>query len=383
MSNLRELTVLPAICALIVGIGCRQESTSEKPANLPAQMRFPVARNGEPILLPIMSQGKKLSFLLDTGSQYTCFDSSLPLGQPKKQARFGNSNRQVVWSFYATPEAFLGDHDLQDSVESVLGLDLSAARENNGLQIDGILGMDFLSNYVLHVDADAGECLILETAPKQLGEPFGLVFQNGLPFLQASIANYGELSFLLDTGSFGLGSGSLEKQVWVELVDKRRMRASGKIDELTAFGFVRTDLAKGGSIVVKDFAVQEPVFFRLDQSILGLGFLSRFRFTFDFPNKVIYMDRGKSYDRRDGRDLSGMFLVRKNDKTAVKMVAKGGPADKAGVCNSDVLLRLDERDVRGLSMFQLRRLLSKEGAITVSLSRPDGKLYTSVLQLNE
>src|SRR5258707_13729922 len=107
MSNLRELTVLPAICALIVGIGCRQKSSSEKPADLPAKMRFPVARNGEPILLPIMWQGKKLSFLLDTGSQYTCFDSSLPLGEPKKQARFGNSNRQAVCTFYANPEACL------------------------------------------------------------------------------------------------------------------------------------------------------------------------------------------------------------------------------------------------------------------------------------
>ena len=169
--------------------------------------------------------------------------------------------------------------------------------------------MDYLSHHVLHVDADAGECLFLETASKQIGEPFGLIFQNGLPFLQASIANYGESSFLLDTGSFGLGSGSLEKQVWAELVDKGRMRASGTLDELTAFGFVKTDLAQGGSIVLKDLSVQEPVFFRFDQSILGLGFLSRFRFT-RLPNKVIYLSKGRSMTY--GRDLSGMFLVRKN-----------------------------------------------------------------------
>ena len=86
MSKLRRLTVLQLVCALIIGIGCRQKSSSEKPASLPAKMRFPVARNGEPILVPIVWQGKKLSFLLDTGALYTCFDSSLPLGEPKKQA---------------------------------------------------------------------------------------------------------------------------------------------------------------------------------------------------------------------------------------------------------------------------------------------------------
>ncbi len=383
MSNLRDLTVPPVICFLIIGIGCRQKASSEKSANLSAKMRFPVARNGEPILLPIKWQGKNLSFLLDTGSRYTFFDSSLPLGEPKKQARFGNSNRQAVWSFYATPEAFLGDYDLRDSVESVIGLDLSTARENNGLPIYGILGMDFLSHHVLYVDADAGECLFLEMTPEEIGEPFELVFQNGIPFLQASIANYGESSFLLDTSSFGLGSGSLEKQTWVELVDKGRMRARGTLDELTAFGFVKTDLAQGGSVILKDLAVQEPVFFKFDQSILGLGFLSRFRFTFDFPNKVIYLNKGRSYDRRDGRDLSGMFLVRKNDKTSVKQVARSGPADTAGVCKSDVLLRIDEKDVSELSMFELRRLFSREGSITVTLSRPDGKPYTGTLILNE
>ena len=64
------------------------EPGSDVPNNLILE-RFPISKRGDALVVPVRIEEKDHLFLLDTGSNMTVFDPSLPLGEPrgKVQAR--------------------------------------------------------------------------------------------------------------------------------------------------------------------------------------------------------------------------------------------------------------------------------------------------------
>src|SRR5206468_2611403 len=70
-----------ALCCLGASSVCPGQTDTQVPNDSVVQ-RFPVAKNGDALLLPVTIQGKTHLFVLGIGNARSVFDSSLPLAKP-------------------------------------------------------------------------------------------------------------------------------------------------------------------------------------------------------------------------------------------------------------------------------------------------------------
>src|SRR6185312_6973813 len=64
---------------------------------------------------------------------------------------------------------------------------------------------------------------------------------------------------------------------------------------------------------------------------LGVGYLSRYVVTVDFPHHRLFLKQGRAYDRVDRVDHSGITIARRDGHVEVYRVWAGSPAADAGV----------------------------------------------------
>jgi len=111
-----------------------------------------------------------------------------------------------------------------------------------------------------------------------------------------------------------------------------------------------------------------------DAGSIGTGVLKRYTVTFDYPGRRLFLEprriRGGGHDPWDG---AGMWLVGGDGGFEVTDVLAGGPADRAGIENGEVIVAVDGRDAAGLSLPELRRLLSDDRAGAVVRLRIRGE----------
>jgi hypothetical protein len=112
---------------------------------------FKVAKQGDPILLPVKFKGKEYLFVLDIGCSMTTFDTSLisELGDVKEIARAQTGGGDMIdTQLFDAPEAFFGPLNLRDCVQ-VICVDIGILGLISGRKISGVLGMNFLKKYVV------------------------------------------------------------------------------------------------------------------------------------------------------------------------------------------------------------------------------------------
>jgi S1-C subfamily serine protease len=98
-----------------------------------------------------------------------------------------------------------------------------------------------------------------------------------------------------------------------------------------------------------------------NRNILGLNYWSRYVVTFDFPNSVIYLKKGRRFNEPEMDNRTGLSLIRKQGQTLVTSVKKGSVAAQGGVTPKDVVLKIDGKIVSDMSLFGVIRYLSMEG----------------------
>ena len=68
------------------------------------------------------------------------------------------------------------------------------------------------------------------------------------------------------------------------------------------------------------------------ESVLGLGYLSRYRVTLDFPGDRIYLERGKHFGELNETDLSGASVIRIGRDTIVRKDRPSFPVPTGAGC---------------------------------------------------
>ena len=119
------------------------------------QWRWSVARSRS-----LCGQGP--AFVVDTGASVSGIDASLPVGKLMCSEFVQTAGGITVLKRFESGAASIGGSPCRFT-DGLLSADLSDIRGLTGLPIEGILGMDILSQYVLHLDFERG------TAPSQIG----------------------------------------------------------------------------------------------------------------------------------------------------------------------------------------------------------------------
>jgi hypothetical protein len=366
----------------IAGIARSEELALEIPANLILE-RFAVAKDGADLLVPVNVTEKSHPFIVDTGATITVFDTSFPLGRPVDSVPFYGAEGNTEVKLYNPPAATLGKLSL-GPLEVVAGRDLKAIRQVSGNPIQGILGMDFLGKYVIHIDVDKGELLLLKSAPRNAGEELPMLWgSGGLPYVTVGMAPAEPFRFLIDTGRIGQGSGNLGVFEIGSLAGSGTLHEVGTFISETISGTASRREFQGGVLKLGGFQVQSPIFGESHgqvPNVLGMGFWSRFLVTYDFPERKVYLRRSAGYGRPDRRNATGLRLWRKNDSIEVHSVVQHSPAFRAGLKEGDVLLELDGLVAEKTSLFALRQVLCNGGPLSCVVRRDTQERRVSIDQ---
>ncbi|HUY90803.1 MAG TPA: aspartyl protease family protein [Pirellulales bacterium] len=342
---------------------------------------FDFAAQADFIFLPVAVRGQTLRFIVDTGSTGSVFNGRLRhlLGEPRGTARVATVAGVEEIERFEAPATKLGKLEIRYDRGRVYCQDFGDAFRCPSKPIDGVLGIDALKAFVVSIDFDEGKLRVLDSVAPEPGEGVPLIWhkQRGFlegPFALATLAGRSHREFLIDTGSHSRNSGGVEARFFDWLSDNGDLDWLGYTD-ISSFSKTATvRQGRANSIAVGGFEYRGAVFDRMKKNSLGLGFLCRFKVTFDFPNNVMYLRKGKSFDREDVYNLSGIHLVRRNGETIVHSVDSESAGSAADLRQHDVLLVIGDTKASDLSMFELRQRLCRNGSCRLTIRRGHAEL---------
>jgi hypothetical protein len=380
---MRHTSVLIVVSLLAFArIAPCEESSPRIPSDLILE-RFAVSKNGDPLLVPVTVAQKKYLFVVDTGATITVFDTSIHLGQQLPSRTVDGADGKAEIKMYQSPEARVGG-TLLGPLEAVGGMDFNHMREVSGLHFYGLLGMDFLSRYVVHIDIEKGELLILKSAPKNAGVEVPVSLVPGYPpFVGAEFGAEERIRFLVDTGHFGFDSGDLGIFETRSLLKKGHLKKSGESVGESISGARNCSHYQAGALRVGDFTVRSPIFsesFGPQPNNLGLRFWSRFVATFDFPERKLYLRKSGYFDRPERVNRTGLSLCRKGNETELSAVDSDSPAARAGLKKGDVLVELNGMNAAEVGLLALYSILCDDDKLTCVVRRDSQERRMSINQ---
>jgi hypothetical protein len=341
---------------------------------------FDIGKDAAAVIIPVTIRGRSYPFLVDTGSTYSVFDTSLRplLGEKAEGKNLSTPNGAARFEFTMPPAAFVGSLPLAKD-RPVMVLDLKPTSEALGLEIKGCLGMDFLSQYVVRIDFDQGRLALSRTPGRDAGQAVPLQIGGGRAFVEANVFGTGPAnSFLIDTGDIGLGSGRLTGSTFRLLNELGKLSRDGVSKVETGGGRMEVKQGFVESLTIGAFEHRRLNFGDArDADSLGLGFWARYTPTFDFPGKVVYMKASERHRVTDTPAASGLGLVKREGRVIVEGIQEGSPAAKAGIVKGDEVLSIDDRKAGECAIIVLGRLLRGEGR-TVRIEVRHGEVVREV-----
>jgi hypothetical protein len=312
-----------SVCVVASCLQSQRLDAEEQPPPIPAEIiieRFAIRNDGRVILLPVTVAGKEHRFLLDTCASMTKVDKSLlRRGVRGDTISVITPTAVIDCEEFDAPQVRVGNVDLRDFAPRVLGGDLASIRKLSGDNIYGILGLDFLSHYVVHLDFEYGECLLLARVPPAAGEKLDLNLRGGVV---VRVAGSSPEYFYLDTGADLRQADGIIKQSYYEmLVKSGGARLAGELHR-GGSGTSITKVALVNRLEIGPWVTSEPMFFGIGgtSNILGMPFISRFVATFDFPNRCLYLRPRRTFDFPALQGRNRLPIVQRSGKTFVESV---------------------------------------------------------------
>ncbi len=327
--------------------------------------QFAILQDGGPLLVPVTIQGKTHSFILDTGASCTAYDKALAplLGAPTGRGRVLLATGVEMADQYAAPDAAVGKLPLPKG-QMVYVTDLSKARAVGGLDVRGVLGMDFLRHYVVELDHGRGLVTFRQLARPQSGASVPLFMHQGVPWASVCLPGGQREPFMIDTGELGYSSGSLRTGLVKALEAEGKLAPEGGESKFAGAGkrstvrhHARLEALTFGPVEQRRLLFSWPA----QCNTLGLNFWARQVTTFDFPNGMVYLGPPVEHALADEPDRSGLHFLKLGRCLVVQSVDPGSPAARAGLRAEDVLLDVGGAPLDRGSLVPIRTLLSENG----------------------
>jgi hypothetical protein len=353
-----------------------------------AVTRVPIDVTNNHVYIAVCAGTRALDFLLDTGAAASFFD----LGTAKSlgaefgapfTARGAGAGTVAGATLRNLPVTLAGTAVMQ-TVNSAI--DFSGLTPREGRVIEGVLGYDFLSRYVVAIDYAGGELRLHERAAfRDDGAAWiPITFASNHPHVTAEIRLAdGETirgTFVVDVGS------SLALGLARPFVDEHRLRSRiGKTVRRPGGGGVggpadadygRIPLLRIGAAELRDvvtllFGENAGVFSGNSSwgGNIGSDILRRFVVTFDYQGRRMRLTPHAQTAEPFESDMSGANFIGSADlrQILVDFVVPGSAAADAGLRKGDVVIAVDDQAVGPRSLLDLRQRLRREG-MRVSLT---------------
>ncbi len=312
------------------------------------------------IYLPVRLAGSdaEVMFMIDSGAGMTVVDSTFavemgfPLGERMMGAGAGG-----MASFYMTKmpgfsiegASFEEQTCIAYPIRNIMGRFVD-------IEVEGILGYDFLSRFVTLIDYEMA--LISFFEPDSFESPPGAAVMeapliHNVFSVEASLDSICRGTFLIDTGA----SNSMLQKSFAEEHGLSDGREGKDIVILGAGGEEYAFLTRFDSFEIGGFSVEDPVFaisetdsgiaaFKGISGIIGNDILHRFDLILDYKRQRIRLEPNGLFGDPFIADRSGIRCERHEDgRVTVYSVIPGSPGDEAGLLEGDEIVSIDGKSI--------------------------------------
>jgi len=347
-----------------------------------SSLKIPFELSNNFILLQVqVNDSRSLWFILDTGASSSIINAPLvkELSLQTKGKIGGSASGKAIEAELISGVT-LSVPGVKVFNQPIAALPIDAVAPLVGKPIGGIIGYDFIKEFVVEVDYAAKVInLYSPTSFKRSvsGELLPIKFINKKPALTAKIKLEGrgviEGTFLIDTGADGVmtvKSGFVRAhQLLKTLTISRRSNLGG------AGGASESITARVQSIQLGRFVIDKPLI-ELSQAmketevqsnfagVLGGEVFRRFTLILDYSRRRIILEPNAHLLEPVEADMSGIELAADGEdfKTfVVNEVAAESPAAEAGLKEEDELTAVDGRPVSEIGLDQIRQMFKQEG----------------------
>jgi len=367
-----------------------------------SEIQFELAFRGVAFIPAKVNGGPPMQFLLDTGGGGTHINRELAKQLGLEMARgvaSASGNAQLDVGVIRSATTQVGDVQYTGQL---IASPLAHLEPIFGRKLDGILGSEWMKNYVVEMDYIARRMRLYNPASFSYsgkGATLPLTFFNGIPFieLEVSLPNKKILrgNFLVDTAG-----GLMAIHVYNEVAKRE-----GLLDGLTTLpetgmgigGATQRVAARATSLTIGPHKLPRPtVKFTEDPAglranpdsvgLVGMEVFRKFKVTFDYSRKVVHLEPNKFFNEPFVYDASGLRLRAAPPQfspPSVSGVRDSSPAKDAGIIPGDIITKLNGRDTTGLSLEIIRETLhTPDRSNTLTILR-DGNTLEVVLKTRE
>jgi hypothetical protein len=336
-------------------------------------VEIPFVLNSNHIHVPVaIGQARPLNFILDTGAGMPVVDTDAAkkLGLEllgKIEARGAGEGTQEA-NFITLSSITFGDLVIDSASAVTIGL--QALNKYEGMPVEGILGYDVFSRFVVKIDYENQKLTLYEPSTFKYqgkGEILPITLEGNHPHVRAIVDGQYEGNFVVDCGarsSLALHTPFVEKHDLLAKTGKKIEVFAGvgvggkvmgkvtRVNDIQIGSFkIAAPLTSLASAEKGAFASQE-----IDGNIGG-GILKRFTVIFDYANKRMILEPNSDFGYEDNLDMTGLWLTKENDTTRVDFVIEDSPAARAGIKEGDLVLRINGQSTKDLPLRDMREIL--------------------------
>jgi len=180
-------------------------------------------------------------------------------------------------------------------------------------------------------------------------------------------------------GSVALTASFVQKNGFVARFNANREVVTGAgVD-----GYTRALLARARTFRMGPFEIEHPLVTLASPTAtasdtdlagtVGIGILRQFNITFDYANRMLYVEQNGAFGKTDTFDRSGMWIERVESGFAVVDVVQDGPAATAGLRTGDVIVAINGKPWSAVPLSLLRIMLKSAPGDRVRLKLEDGR----------
>lgn len=337
-----------------------------------------------PFLTVRVNDTATMSFVLDTGASLTVIDEKrardLRLALQDTQRIAGRDGGEGAITFSLAKGVTIDVGATQFRPDHTGVTSFAKAENLMGHPMDGVLGGDFISRYVVEVDYSKHVVTLHDSKtyrPPASGETLPLKIVDGYPCVSARVQVAGrepfDVLFGIDTGDGGTGIGLNSPFVKRHRLLEALETIPGFSAGLSGESGVRTGRAErlmlgrttilkpivGVSVATAGAHARSEI-----DGLLGSEIWRRFRVVLDYSRRRITLEPNEHVDDPFETDMSGLRFEATGDRLTtftVMRVRPQSPAADAGLLAGDILIALDDRPAATLTLMQVEQLLAQDG----------------------
>ncbi len=393
------LLLLVALIASVpaIGTGALPAQTPAAATNAPVTIPFELVTRH--IMLKVrINNSRPLSFVFDTGDKVGIVDTEVAkeLGlKLEGQLRIGGAGADTLPASFVKEASWTlpGLEGFSQPVAIAMPLGRMAARF--GQDFDGIIGSDFIKQFVVEVDY---QNRVLKLYDKEkftysgTGESLPIQLnQMGHPIVDGEVTPQNGVSikgkFVLDLGA----GGSLV--LMSPVVSEHNLLASGMktikaIGVGGAGGQSTGQIGRVKSLQVGKFTITNPiVLFSEDKAgamasralvgNIGQMIASKFKVFLDYSHSRIILEPTSKFADAMDRATSGIvFTTEGKDHSTVRIsdVLENSPASEAGLQKDDIVLSVDGRPASELKVTKIFELFERSATYKLTIRRGEQTL---------